>query len=61
MALDGYEECPVIHLRLAKSQFSIEENAKIFDLVVQKCYDRGIAIVTAKYLDKGEHKLPPPR
>ena len=59
--VEGYEESPVIHVYLAESQGSREADAKLLDQIVLDCHDEGVAVVTAKYLESQEHKLPPPR
>lgn len=61
VVVDGYEECPVVHLRLAESQSSRQVDCTLLDQIVQDCHNEGVAIVTAKYLELEEHKLPPPR
>ena len=51
----------MIHVYLAESQGSREADAKLLDQIVLDCHDEGVAVVTAKYLESQEHKLPPPR
>lgn len=59
--VEGFEESPLVHIYLAHSQGSRELDKKLLDQIVSDCYEEGIAIVTAKYLESQEHNLPPPR
>lgn len=60
MVLCGDKLSPVIHLRLATPSSSREEVERQLDEVASYCREKGVAVVTAKYLSD-ETFLPPPR
>ena len=51
---------PVIHLRLTTPTGSRSEDERQLDRVTKCCMEKGVAMVTAKYLPE-EFFLPPPR
>ncbi|XP_078424958.1 serine palmitoyltransferase 1 isoform X2 [Cetorhinus maximus] len=51
---------PAIHLQLARSRGSRENDVKLLQEIVDYCMNRGIALTQARYLDKEEKILPPP-
>ena len=57
----GNDLCPVIHLRVARPSDSREKDQDALNAIVAYCLDRGVALTTAKYLEKEEHQLPSPR
>ena len=59
--MDGYEQSPVIHLCLSDFRGSREAGQKLLDTIVKESLEEGVAIVTAKYLESEEHKLPQQR
>ena len=59
--VQGYEQCPIVHIRLSESKGSRDADQKLLDQIVNESLDRGLAIVTAKYIESDEHKLPQPR
>ena len=59
--VDGYEESPLIHLCLSDFRGSREAGQKLLDTIVKESLEEGVAIVTAKYLESEEHKLPQQR
>ncbi len=57
----GVEVSPIIHIRLENSSGSRQNDQAILDDIATKCQEQGLAVITAKYLEFEEHRLPPPR
>ncbi|XP_019569438.2 serine palmitoyltransferase 1 isoform X3 [Rhinolophus sinicus] len=52
---------PAFHLQLEESTRSREKDVKLLQEIVNQCMNRGIALTQARYLEKEEKCLPPPR
>ena len=61
MTVCGMESCPLIHMRLRKSCGTRQQDQQLLESIVQECLDKGLAVVSAKYLEQEEHSQPPPR
>ena len=61
MTVCGMESCPLIHMRLRKSCGTRQQDQQLLERIVQECLDKGLAVVSAKYLEQEEHSQPPPR
>ncbi|XP_051541017.1 serine palmitoyltransferase 1-like isoform X3 [Myxocyprinus asiaticus] len=57
----GVPSAPALHLQLENSTGSRENDLKLLRTIVEYCLDRQIALTLARYLDKEERFLPPPR
>ncbi|XP_008256154.2 serine palmitoyltransferase 1 isoform X3 [Oryctolagus cuniculus] len=57
----GESFSPAFHLHLEESTGSREKDVKLLQEIVNQCMNRSIALTQARYLDKEEKCLPPPR
>uniref|UniRef100_A0A8I3P1Z6 Serine palmitoyltransferase 1 n=1 Tax=Canis lupus familiaris TaxID=9615 RepID=A0A8I3P1Z6_CANLF len=57
----GESLSPAFHLQLKDSTGSREKDVKLLQEIVNHCMDRSIALTQARYLEKEEKCLPPPR
>lgn len=46
---------------MSESKGSREADQRVLNEIVNDSFEKGLAIVTAKYLEESEHKLPQPR
>ncbi|XP_064617127.1 serine palmitoyltransferase 1-like [Liolophura sinensis] len=60
MKVDGVSVSPIKHLRLLDPSPERDLDNHTLQLIVDKAIDRGVAFTMARYLEKEEHKLPPP-
>ena len=52
---------PIKHVRLAEISDDREVEKETLQKIVDLAMEKGVAIVVARYLDKEEYILPPPR
>lgn len=61
MKVDGVTVSPIKHLRLVDPSPERDLDNHTLQLIVDKAIDQGVAFTMARYLEKEEHRLPPPR
>ncbi|XP_065386881.1 serine palmitoyltransferase 1 isoform X2 [Macaca fascicularis] len=57
----GESLSPAFHLQLEESTGSREQDVRLLQEIVDQCMNRSIALTQARYLEKEEKCLPPPR